>query len=469
MSAGPGKVQRGARGEDDAALEVVGQQVWFVDQIEPFGVVREPIAPGDRVIGFVVEDAKSPADRKVLRRVQANRVRKYGDRFFIVPSWFARADQAARQLEKQLTRGLTADRSRAFWEGLEQSKGPQVLDAVLTSFSPPAYAVVGQLAQAADALAQDLMRASAQFRRVQRALVANQEVMSPAEYAEFVDETRKWARTVRFVLMAVEFFARTIPRAQIDLRNPDAPLPATPRYIPHDALLDIHTPGGEGRARERPPSPAVEEGQDAHFEEEVGPGEGWHEEGGDDEPGAPLEEFAPVAPLQEYEEDAGAAGDFEPVDEPGEQATGFEAVGEFEQVEPAEAVEPAPLAAGDFEPVVEEQEAAPPQAEALPEEEEELSFQPVPSPSDRRAAWMTPPPPPAPRPSAVRATERAEKLRDKPDLEAIIAASLGRTPSKKTASKASQGEIDGSLDAPAKGTDALSRELASLLEKSKRK
>ncbi|HEX9708494.1 MAG TPA: hypothetical protein VGB42_00740 [Candidatus Thermoplasmatota archaeon] len=485
MSAGQGKVPRAARGADDAALEVVGQQVWFVDQIEPFGVVREPIAPGDRVIGFVVEDAKSAPDQRVLRRVQASRVRKYGDRFFIVPSWFARADQAARQLEKQLARGLAADRSRAYWEGLAQHSGAELLDSVLSSFSPPTYAVVGQLAQAADALAQDLLRASAQFRRVQRALVANQEVMSPAEYAEFLDETRKWARTVRFVLMAVEFYARTVPRAQIDLRNPDAPLPAAPRYIPHEALLDVHTRAGEGRARERPPGPAVEVGDEPTDSEEFGAGEQWHEEGtdGPGDFGEAADEFAPVAPLQEYDEGFAPARqgaptaelEFEPVapgegaaEVPGSAGPGdeFSEVGGAEPFEEAEA----PLASESFEPV-EAVAAGPPVAEALPEEEEELAFTPVADTGNRKAAWMTPPPPPAPRPSSVRATERAGKLRDKPDLEAIIAASLGRAPPKKAGSKASQGEIDGSLEAPAArgGADALSRELASLLEKSKRK
>ncbi len=461
MSTGQGKVSRGSGSPDEAAFEVVGQQVWFVDQIEPFGVVREPIAPGDRVVGYVVEDAKSPPDHKILRRVQANRVRKYGDRYFIVPSWFARADQSARQLEKQLARGLTADRDRAFWEGLEMHGGPEVLDSVLAAFSGPTYAVVGQLAQAADSLAQDLLRASAHFRRVQRALVANQEVMSPAEYAEFVDETRKWARTVRFVLMAVEFYARTVPRAQLDLRNPDAPLPSEARYIPHVALLEIHTPAGEGKARERPPAPAVEVGEGHDFEEEFGEASAWH----DEEAGAPsgtADEFRPVAPLQEYE------GGFEPVvDEQGFEPVGEDAAGEFQ---PVGAAEPAPTAVSEtFEPVPESPLA--PAPEALPEEEEELAFAPVRPESSRKAAWMTPPPPPAPRPSAVRAAEQAEKRKDKPDLEAIIAASLGRSPPKKSASKASQGEIEGSQEPPAPkaGTDALSRDLASLLEKSKRK
>ncbi|MGH7339790.1 MAG: hypothetical protein ACREKH_04800, partial [Candidatus Rokuibacteriota bacterium] len=342
MNAGQPKVPRGERAEDDAALEVVGQRVWFVDQIEPFGVVREPIAPGERVIGFVVEDAKSPPDHKVLRRVQASRVRKYGDRFFIVPSWFARADQSARQLEKQIALGLSADRNRAYWEGLNAHSGPELLDSVLRSFSPPTYAVVGQLAQAADSLAQDLLRASAQFRRVQRALVANQEVMSPAEYAEFVDETRKWARTVRFVLMAVEFFARTVPRAQIDLRNPEAPLPSEARYIPHEALLDVHTPAGEGRARERPPTPMVEAGDEPTFASEFGGGGGvWHE-GEGEEPGQFEDEgheFAPVRPLREYDESfeqvapVPTVEEFQPAEEPG-------AVQEFSEVVDAEEFTP---------------------------------------------------------------------------------------------------------------------------------
>ncbi len=488
MSAGQERVSRRGRKDDDAALEVLGQQVWFVDQIEPFGVVREPIAPGDRVIGFVVEDAKSPRDQKILRRVQANRVRKYGDRYFIVPSWFARADQAARQLEKQLARGLSADRNRAYWEGLAGHLGDELLDSVLRSYSPPTYAVVGQLAQAADALAQDLMRASVQFRRVQRALVANQEVMAPAEYAEFVDETRKWARTIRFLLMAVEFFARTVPRAQIDLRNPDAPLPAEPRYIPHDDLLDIHTPGGEGRARDRPPAPAVEVGQEPTFDEVFEEGEAWHEEA---EPGAgfgefgkAVEEFAPVAPLKDYDEDFepveaspavadlepvtgdGAGPDFEPVEETQEFAPAAAQAGVLPQQGPVEPV-PGPET---FE-LIEDEAPPGPATQDLPEEDDEMAFTPLRSESSRKGAWVTPPPPPAPRPATVRQTERAEKLRGKPDLEAIIAASLGRTPAKTTRSKASQGEIEESLEAPSPtgGTMGLSRDLASLLEKSKKR
>lgn len=82
--------------------------------------------------------------------------------------------------------------------------------------------------------------------------------------------------------------------------------------------------------------------------------------------------------------------------------------------------------------------------------------------------WFTPPSPPPPRAAQVRQAERQERSKDLTDLDAIIAASLGKTP-KKSPSKAFQGEIAAGGEAQKGGTDALSRDLASLLEKSKRR
>jgi hypothetical protein len=485
---------RGQRKQDDEeAVAVVGQQVWYVDQIEPVGTVREPIPPrGGRVVGFVIEDPKSPTGEPILRRVQANRIRKYGDRYFLVPSWFARADQSSRELEKQLSAGLAPDRDQAFWKRLEQSQGPEVLGGVLRRFAPPTYAVVGQLAQASQQLSEDLARASQQFRRVQRALVANQSVMQPAEYAEFVDQARKWARTVRFVLMAVEFYSRSVPRAQIDIRNPDAPLPADPVFIPHEALLDIHTPGGEGRARERPTMPTVESG-DGGFTEVFGDGEVWKEEGGDEFVPEPPEAggFAAVQPLDEYEDsfvpvEEEATDSFEPVEEAIPDTEAFETVeeeatAEFEAVE-----EPAPAPTPKFAAVPPKRVAPPtvapppakvtptsastPVAETLPDEDEAPTFRKSTGTEKRAGSWLTPPPPPAPQASSARMAERQEKLKDQPDLESIIAASLGKGP-RKSQSKGSSAEIGGSQEnaGPRTDTSALSRDLASLLEKSKKR
>ena len=114
--------------------------------------------------------------------------------------------------------------------------------------------------------------------------------------------------------------------------------------------------------------------------------------------------------------------------------------------------------------------AQPAQAEALPEEEEEVSFAASRKKDATPGQWLTPPSPPSPKSQQVRQVERAERAKDKPDLDAIIAASLGKTP-KKAPSKGSQGEIAANDQAPPRpsGTDALSRELASLLDKSRRK
>jgi hypothetical protein len=444
----------------------------------------------------------------VLHRVQANRIRKYGERYFLVTAWFARADQAAKELERMLTKGMPPDRDKAFWIQLEHAGGSGVLENAMRHLAPAAYGVIGQLASAAETLSQDLARASVSFRRVQRALVANQSVMSPHEYAAFVDEGRKWARTVRLILMALEFYTRALPHAHIDLRNPDAPLPSGTVFIPQEALLEAHTPSGEGQARERPPAPTVEAG-DPGFREVFGDeGSAWEQASnftpipGEEE----AVDFAPVRPLLEYEE--GADG-FEPVS-PDAGAETFEAVEEepqtfeaFEEVAPPfagtsaesevefeEVAQTAPLAAAPPRPPVAAAPArplpppAPPapsvakpaaaRVESLPEnDDEQETFRP--GAAAKRGAWITPPPPPAPpapKPSTVRQVERQEKLKDKPDLDAIIAASLGRTP-KKAPSKESQGEIPAGGETtppkPRSSADALSRDLASLLEKSRRK
>jgi len=271
MSAPQGRSRRKLADEEDEVVSMVGQRVWFVDQIEPVGTIRETIPQGGgRVVGFIIEDDKTG----IVRKVQRSRVRKYGERYFLVTSWFARADQAAKELEKQLSKGMAPDRDLRYWQQFTERLGQDTLRTHLTRVAPPTYGVAGQLATAAESLSQDLARASVGFRRVQRALVANQAVMSPEEYAQFVDEARKWSRTVRLVLMSVEFMARSLPRAQIDVRNPDAPLPALPVYIPFESLLEAHTPSGEGKARERPAGPtveAVDEGEFAEvFAEEAG-------------------------------------------------------------------------------------------------------------------------------------------------------------------------------------------------------
>ncbi len=505
MSAPQGRARRRQADEEDELVSMVGQRVWFVDQIEPVGTIRETIPPsGSRVVGFIIEDEKT----RIVRRVQRSRVRRYGDRYFLVTSWFAKADQAAKELEAQLGRGLPADRDLRYWQQFSQELGQDTLKVHLTRVAPPTYAVAGQLAAAAEGLSQDLARAAVTFRRVQRAVVANQAVMAPEEYAQFVDEARKWSRTVRLVLMALEFMGRSLPRAQIDVRNPDAPLPSGAVYIPFESLLEVHTPAGEGRARELPPPPTVEAGQDAEFEQhfETEPsGEGeWQEaeDFGAPSPGL-FEEFAPIKPLREYEEPAaGAPAEFEEVQEP--PAESFEPVEEPQAVETFEAVEtPAVETVQQFEEVAEEPAPPPPtqrqaamkggqkpkaafppippppskgpsekapamKVESLPEEEDEVSFSPSRGEGQRPGQWLTPPSPPPPKPSQVRQVERQERLKDKPDLDAIIAASLGRTP-KKSASKASQGEISGTEDGAKPAGDALSRELASLLDKSRRR
>jgi hypothetical protein len=315
--------------------------------------------------------------------------------------------------------------------------------------------------------------------------VANQSVMSPEEYAQFVDEARKWSRTVRLVLMSLEFLGRSLPRAHIDVRNPDAPLPSSAVYIPFESLLEVHTPSGEGRARETPPPPTVEaEGHDAEYAQvfEAEPvAEGEWQEAEDFEAGSSgFEEFHPIKPLKEYD-DHGAA--FEPVPAAPAAET-FEAVEEFESFEVVEeppAKQPAPAAPARAAAKPRAAEAAPPtpakapivaqpaQAEALPEGEEEMSFAPARAADKKPGQWLTPPSPPTPKQAQIRQVERVDRARDKPDLDAIIAASLGKTP-KKSASKASQGEIAGADQSGSKGgTDALSRELASLLDKSRRK
>lgn len=502
MSAPQGRSRRRAAEEDDEVVSMVGQRVWFVDQIEPVGTIRAPIEVADKVIGFVIEDERSNAETPIVRRVQRSRVRKYGDRYFLVTSWFAKADQAAKELEKQLARGLPPDRDRRFWESLSQRGGPDVVTNYLAHVAPPTYGVAGQLAAAAEGLSQDLARAAVVFRRVQRALVANQSVMSPEEYAQFVDEARKWSRTVRLVLMSLEFLSRALPHAQIDVRNPDAPLPSGPVYIPFESLLDIHTPSGEGKARERPPSPAIEAGGEEEFGEvfgEVAEDEGSWQEAEDFEavPAEGAGAFAPVKPLKEYDEDAGfervepEAESFEPVGEaeaqavetfeevaPEEEPVQFEEVAEPPQapVPPpsraAAAAKPAPPKGPPVPPPIPSgtpAPAAPAKVVALPEEEDEVRFTPGRRAGSPEGQWLTPPPPPPPKPAQMRQAERHERLRDKSDLDAIIAASLGKTP-KKAPSKASQGEISGVEEgAPKPAADALSRELASLLEKSKRK
>lgn len=487
MSAPKGRSKSRQAEEEDEVVSMVGQRVWFVDQIEPVGTIKGTIPQGGgRVVGFIIEDEKT----RIVRRVQRSRVRKYGDRFFLVTSWFAKADQASKELEAQLAKGLPPDRDLAYWSQFSRELGQETLKRHLGRIAPPTYAVAGQLAATAESLSQDMARAGVTFRRVQRALVANQSVMSPEEYAQFVDEARKWSRTVRLVLMSLEFLGRSLPHAQVDVRNPDAPLPSSAVYIPFESLLDIHTPSGEGKARETPPPPTVEAGQDAEFaqvfEAEVVP-EGEWQEAEDFEAGSGgFEEFHPIKPLKEYED---GAPTFEPVAPATETFEAVEEMETFEEVaEEAPAPKPAPAAPARSAAKPKATAAAPPapakapivaqpaQAEALPEEEQEMSFAAARTAtraadkSKKPGEWLTPPAPPAPKSSQVRKVEREDRAGDKPDLDAIIAASLGRTP-KKSASKASQGEISGGEEAGAKsgGTDALSRELASLLDKSRRK
>lgn len=505
MSAPQGRSRRKLADEEDEVVSMVGQRVWFVDQIEPVGTIRETIPKtGGKVVGFILEDDKTG----IARKVQRSRVRKYGERYFLVTSWFARADQAARELEKQLSKGPAPDRDLRYWQQFTERLGQDTLKTHLGRVAPPTYAVAGQLASAAETLSQDLARAAVGFRRVQRALVANQSVMSPEEYAQFVDEARKWSRTVRLVLMAVEFMARSLPRAQMDVRNPDAPLPAVQVYIPFDALLQGHTPGGEGKARERPAAPTVEGGDDGQFAEvftEEAGGDWQEAEDFEADGGAPGE-FAPLKPLQEYEE----AG-FEDVPAQGEAVEAFEAVapepapGAFGAVEAArplveeevqvfeETVEGVPEAAPAPQarpapplakrgagasgralsappaPAARGQSAIAPTVEALPDEEGEPEFSTTRSQKNSKPGeWLTPPSPPPPKAAQVRQAERQERSKDLSDLDAIIAASLGRTP-KKSSSKASQGEIAAGGEGQKGGIDALSRDLASLLEKSKRR
>ena len=503
MSAPQGRSRRKLADEEDEVVSMVGQRVWFVDQIEPVGTIRETIPQGGgRVVGFIIEEDKTG----IVRKVQRSRVRKYGERYFLVTSWFARADQAAKELEKQLSKGMAPDRDLRYWQQFTERLGQDTLRTHLTRVAPPTYGVAGQLATAAESLSQDLARASVGFRRVQRALVANQAVMSPEEYAQFVDEARKWSRTVRLVLMSVEFMARSLPRAQIDVRNPDAPLPALPVYIPFESLLEAHTPSGEGKARERPAGPtveAVDEGEFAEvFAEEA---EGEWQEAEDFEAASGVGEFAPIKPLKEYE-----AEGIEEVANPQAAVEAFEEVAPEAPVETFEEVEAHSASPVEEVPVFEEAKgevapaarptppppparagaqpragrlasaaapAPPPKAaaskaatvEALPEEEEETSFAASRAPKDGRPGqWLTPPSPPPPKAAQVRQAERQERSKDLTDLDAIIAASLGRTP-KKAPSKASQGEIAAGGEAPKAGRDALSRDLASLLEKSKKR
>src|SRR5690349_4975806 len=117
---------------------MVGQRVWFVDQIEPVGTIRETIPPsGGRVVGFVIEDEKT----RIVRKVQRTRVRKYGDRYFLVTAWFAHADQAAKELEAQFSRGLAPDRDLSYWQRFSQELGQDTLKKHLTRIAPPTYAV----------------------------------------------------------------------------------------------------------------------------------------------------------------------------------------------------------------------------------------------------------------------------------------------------------------------------------------
>jgi hypothetical protein len=498
MSAPQGRAKKRAADEDDEVISMVGQRVWFVDQIEPVGTIRETIPPGGgRVVGFIIEDEKT----RIARKVQRNRVRKYGDRYFLVTTWFAHADQAAKELEKQLARGLPPDRDLGYWQRFSRELGEDTLKKHLTRVAPPTYAVAGQLATAAESLSQDLARAAVTYRRVQRALVANQAVMSPQEYAQFVDEARKWSRTVRLVLMALEFLQRPLPQAHIDVRNPDAPLPSQPVYIPFEALLESHTPGGEGKARERPAPPTVEAGHDEEFTKVFGEdaqAEGEWQDAEDFEAANPGD-FHPIKPLNDYDE--AQAESFEPVAEGPdvepfeavvEEAVTFEEVAEvplveaetFEEVPEAPAPAPPKPAARASKPAGPPAPPPPPSpakgaarpaqasVESLPEDEDEGSFAASRKSEGRSGQWLTPPSPPPPKASTARQVARQDKVRDpikdKADLDAIIAASLGRTP-KKSPSKASQGEIAGNEDAQKPATDALSRELASLLEKSRRK
>ncbi len=479
MSAPKGRAKSRQAEEEDELVSMVGQRVWFVDQIEPVGTIRETIpGNGGRIIGFIIEDEKT----RIVRRVQRGRVRKYGDRFFLVTAWFAKADQSAKELEAQLSRGLAPDRDMRYWQQFSQELGQETLKRHLGRIAPPTYAVAGQLAGTADQLSQDLARAAVTFRRVQRALVANQSVMSPEEYAQFIDEARKWARTVRLVLMALEFMGRALPHAQIDVRNPDAPLPSGPVYIPFESLLETHTPTGEGKARDTPPPPTVEAGHEAEyaqvFEADTDTGGEWQEAEDFEAAGGGFEEFHPIKPLKEYDE---PAAEFEAVAEPAVPET-FEAVAEietFEVVEEPKAPAPAPKAPARGKPAAPGappapaakavRSAEPAQAQALPEEEEETSFSSKRAPDKMPGQWLTPPAPPPPKPAQVRQAERYERSKDTPDLDAIIAASLGKTP-KKSPSKASQGEISGADNTSGKNpNDALSRELASLLDKSRRK
>jgi hypothetical protein len=487
MSAPQSRSKRSLRAVDDEAVSAIGQRVWYIDQIEAVGIVKQAIEANGRILGFVIEDERSRDDAPLLHRVQSDRVRRYGERYFLVPSWYSKADQAASELERQLQRGLAPDHDRRFWNALAARSGVEILENVLRRTAPSTYAVVGQLASTADSLSHDLARAAVIFRRVQRAVVANQAVMAPDEYAEFIDQARKWGRTVRLILMALESFGRAVPRAQIDLRNPDAALPAQPIYIPLEALLDTHTPGGEGRARQRP---LASEGEASSFSEVFGE----HEDDWQPAPGfepveeqvvaGNLEEFHPVEPLHEYDE-----GEFEPIFEEVEEeaAVSWQDLDEepatFEEVleevaTPASGASSAPMAQAAQGPQPapvpspRTASASAPHAQALPEDDEGESGLPGAGAGKgyRPGSWLTPPPPPPPAPSTARQVERHERLRDKPDLESIIAASLGKTP-KKSASKASQGEIaTGQEPAPSRPTaEALSRELASLLEKSRKK
>src|SRR6267378_4583508 len=105
VSAPQGRM-RGAAASDDEAVSLIGQSVWFVDQIEPVGTVQSTINMDDRVVGFVLERPHAPGAAPVVHRVQANRIRKYGDRYFLVTAWFAKADHAAKELERMLAKGL---------------------------------------------------------------------------------------------------------------------------------------------------------------------------------------------------------------------------------------------------------------------------------------------------------------------------------------------------------------------------
>ena len=483
MSAPRGRAKSRAAEDEDEVVSMVGQRVWFVDQIEPVGTIRATIPQGGgRVIGFLIEDERT----RTVRRVQRSRVRKYGDRYFLVTAWFAKADQAAKELEAQLSKGLPPDRDLRHWQHVSEQLGQATVTRMLSRIAPPTYAVAGQLASSAESLSQDLARAASTFRRVQRALVANQAVMSPEEYAQFVDEARKWSRTVRLVLMSLEFMGRSLPRAHIDVRNPDAPLPKSPVYIPFESLLEVHTPSGEGKAREAPPAPTIEAAHDDEYAqvfdaEPVGEGE-WEEAEDFEAVGdASLGDFHPIQPLKEYDE---PAEEFEAVEAPA-PAEAFEPVAEAETFEAVEEPAPAPpvatpaKAAPKAKPAPSKTPPTPPakapivaqpaEAEALPEEEEEVNFRKTYAREEKPGRWMTPPAPPSPKSSTVRQVEREERAKDKPDLDAIIAASLGKT-TKKAPSKASQAEIAGSDNTGSKaGTDALSRELASLLDKSRRK